>query len=88
MHCFFMSALALYITKLSQIKLTGMRFDEIWNIVECFLVNIFSFLVVFDWNNPKMIIILIHHFITVHKHRWCLFLLIYIPNMPTLYYVK
>ena len=62
--------------------------NEKWFIVEWFLMNIFSFLVVFDWNKLKTIIILVRHFITVNNHRQFLILLIYITRTPTLYYVN
>ena len=39
--------------------------DEIWYIVEYFIVNIFSFPVVFDWGKTKMRILFIHHDLTV-----------------------
>ena len=44
-------------------------FDEIWYIVKYFIVNIFSFLIVFDLTKPKTGIIFIHHYRTVQNHR-------------------
>ena len=47
-------------TKLKTINMQTF-FDEMWYIVEYFIVNIFSFLVVFDWGKSKTRIIFIHH---------------------------
>ena len=40
-------------------------FDKMWHIVEYLFANIFSFLVVFNWNKSNTIIIFIHHESTV-----------------------
>ena len=44
-------------------------FDEMWYIIEYFIVNIFSFLVVFNWEKYKMRIIFINRLLTVNNHR-------------------
>ena len=43
-------------------------FGQIWYIVECSLMNIIYFLVVFYWGKIKAGIIWVHNFLTVNNH--------------------
>ena len=51
-------------------------FDEMWYIVEYFIINIFYFLIVSDREQPRARIIFIHHAQTVQKIRQIKFLFI------------
>ena len=55
-------------------------------IVECFIMNIFSFPVMFDRGKPKAEIIFIHHALTVQNHRYRPFLFINCTYTPSLYH--
>ena len=60
-------------------------FDEMWYIFEYLFMNIFSFLIVFYWNKPKIIIIFINNYLTLQNFRQIPILFIGCTCMPTLY---